>query len=79
MTRAKSREPVAGRRLSSPAQEAERIGVSQTLLLQACRDGVLPHRRLGRRVLIDPDEVDAFLSHTGVSLDAALARVAALD
>jgi excisionase family DNA binding protein len=76
---AKSREPAAGRRFNSPAQEAERLGVSETLILDLCRSGELPHRRLGRRVLLDPAEIDTFMARSGVSLDAALARANAME
>jgi excisionase family DNA binding protein len=56
------------------ADEAERLGVGETLLLEGVRAGLIPHRRLGRRVLLDPDEVDAYLARTGVTLDDAIAR-----
>jgi excisionase family DNA binding protein len=59
---------------SSVADEATRLGVGETTLLEGVRAGLIPHRRLGRRVLLKSAEVDAYLERTGVSLEDAVAR-----
>ena len=73
MGRRRARGAVEGaHRFHSPADEAARLGVSDTLILEACKTGSYPHRRLGRRVLIDPAEGDAYLATVGVSVAQAV-------
>ncbi|HTO48150.1 MAG TPA: hypothetical protein VML91_10960 [Burkholderiales bacterium] len=75
MAKPRRREAASARRYHSPDDEAARLGVSTTLILEACRSGAYPHRRLGaRRILIDPAEADAYLAATGASLDQAIQR-----
>ena len=70
-----ARQPNAHRQLRSVAQEAERIGVSPSWLYGEIRVHRFPHVRLGQRVLLDPNEVDLFLSRRTLSVDEALERV----
>jgi hypothetical protein len=78
MARRKHRTTPPARR-HGPDDEAARIGTSTTLTLEACREGRYPHTRLGRRILIDPVEADAFLAATGTPLEAAITRARELD
>jgi hypothetical protein len=61
-----------GRQYASVAEEAARLGVGETLLLEACRERRFPHRRLGRRILLLPDESDSYLEESGVTVEQAL-------
>jgi excisionase family DNA binding protein len=45
----------------SVAETAELLGVSRWLVQQAVRDGSLPSRRIGRRILIPAARLDAWL------------------
>lgn len=45
----------------SIAETAEFLGVSRWLVQQAVRDGSLPSRRIGRRILIPAARLDAWL------------------
>ncbi len=49
----------AHRKLRSVSKEAERLGVSKGWLYTEIREGRFPHVKLGSRVLLDPEEVDA--------------------
>lgn len=49
----------------TPKQAADKVGVSQNLIYLLCREGRLPHYRIGAdgrrgRILIDPADLDAF-------------------
>ena len=46
------------RRMFTVPEAAEVLRVSPTLLYRLCRDGDIPHRRLGARVLIPAGVVD---------------------
>ncbi|MEX2205495.1 MAG: hypothetical protein WEF50_04630 [Myxococcota bacterium] len=75
MTKPRSRAPIeSGHRYHSPAEEAARLGVSETLVLEGCRNGTLPHTRIGRRILLDPLAVDQVLAATAVTVDAAIKK-----
>lgn len=41
-------------------QAAERKGVSVDLIYDACKKWKLKHRKLGRKILIEPDDLDRF-------------------
>ena len=62
------------RRYASVSEEAERLGVGDTIILEAIRENRFPHRRFGRRILLLPSETDDYLSKSGVSVEDALAR-----
>ena len=55
----------AGRPALSINETAELLGVSAWLVKQAVRDGSLPCRRLGRRVLIPRALLDDWLNGDG--------------
>ena len=46
-------------RLSDAAAESKRVRISKAWLLKEAREGRLRHYRVGRRVLLDPRDVDA--------------------
>lgn len=77
MSRPRSRAPITARRWHGPDAEAARLGVSPSLILEGCRMGTYPHRRCGRRILIDPAEADAVLAATGISAEQAIAKTIA--
>jgi excisionase family DNA binding protein len=61
----------------SVAETAELLGVSRWLVQQAVRDGSLPSRRIGRRILIPVARLEAWLqgeSAPAGSADAAGTR-----
>ena len=62
------------RKLRSVAQEAERLGLSLSYLYGEIRASRFPHIKLGSRVLLDPAEVDAFLSLREVGVEEALSH-----
>ena len=79
MRRRRERTPPEGvTSYQSPDITAKVLGVSATLVFEGCRAGWFPHRRLGRRILIDPQEVAAYLARTGVSLEQAVQRTVEL-
>jgi len=57
MDRDKSREPLVWR----PQQVADALGTSVAAVRRMVRDGLLPARRLGRRVIVLPEELRAWL------------------
>jgi len=57
MDRDKSREPLVWR----PQQVADALGTSVAAVRRLIRDGLLPARRLGRRVIVLPEELKAWL------------------
>jgi excisionase family DNA binding protein len=44
---------------------ARRLGVSTWRLHQLAREGIVPVVRLGRRVMIDPEALEAFIARGG--------------
>ena len=66
----------APRHFCGVAEEAGRLGVSQSWLYTEIRSGRFPHKRLGARVLLDPIESDEFLERQAVGVEDALARAA---
>ena len=67
-------KPEAPRKLRSVAEEAERLGLSVSYLYGEIRASRFPHIKLGTRVLLDPAEVDAFLSLREVGVQEALSH-----
>ena len=51
------------RRAWSVAEVSERLGVSRNFLLAHIRDGLLRARKLGRRVIILNEDLDAYLNN----------------
>ena len=47
---------------------AEFYDCSTYRVYQMCREGLIPHFRLGRRVLFDPDKTQQFRDNGGKSL-----------
>ena len=76
-SRKKSRRAnaVNARRYASVAEEADRLGVGETLLLEAVRERRFPFRKFGKRILLIPQESDEYLAKSGVSVAEALERV----
>ena len=61
--------------LLSVREASSRLGISVFTLRMWLRQGRLPHIRLGRRVLLRPDDVDAFvLEHLVAPTPAAERR-----
>jgi len=55
-------------RLAVSAREvAEMLGVSERLVFQLTKDGTLPHKRLGARVIYPIDGLRRFLNETDAS------------
>jgi excisionase family DNA binding protein len=52
---------VTKKKALSVREAAEALGVSERLVRTAIDDGVLPALRLGRRILIPMDAIDAWL------------------
>ncbi len=73
-TQAEQSPAKAPRQLRSVASEAKRLGVSKGWLYGEVRAGRFPHVRLGNRVLLDPADVDNFLTQRSVSVEQALER-----
>jgi excisionase family DNA binding protein len=44
----------------SPEETAEALGVSLSSIYRGVRDGRIPHRRLGRRIILNPAAVEAW-------------------
>ena len=65
------------RELRTVAQEAARLGVSKGYLYTEVKARRFPHVRLGTRVLLDPQEVDAFLAARSVGVEEALRQAEA--
>jgi hypothetical protein len=60
------------------ATQAASLGVKERMLRSQVARGLIPHRRLGGRIIFLADEVSAFLrALPGVSAEQALANVAA--
>jgi excisionase family DNA binding protein len=48
-------------KLISITEGATRLGISKFTLRSWVRQGIIPHVRLGRRVLLDPRDLDHFI------------------
>jgi excisionase family DNA binding protein len=60
---AKVKDPAAAPRAAfSPAEIAERLGLSEAAVLRACRSGVIRSVRIGRRILIPASEPQRLLA-----------------
>ena len=57
--------------LHSVAEEARRLHVSKGWLYGEIRASRFPHVKLGSRVLLDPEQVDAFLTQQEVGVEEA--------
>ena len=57
---------------ASVEAEAERTGLSKSLIYTLVREGRFPHARCGGRILLDPRQTDQFLEATSVSPEQAL-------
>jgi hypothetical protein len=58
--------------------EAARLGMTEKTLRAQVARGLIPHRRLGGRIVFLADEVDTYLRQLpGVTAEEALANVAA--
>lgn len=44
-------------RFLSPDQVAKRLGIHVDTVRRLCREGEIPHRKIGRRIYIHPDAV----------------------
>jgi excisionase family DNA binding protein len=68
---------IAERTTLTVAETAELLGISRWLVQQAVRNGSLPSRRVGRRILIPRIRLDAWLAgQDGVPDSAALSEQA---
>ena len=56
-----SGDTVDSRPVLSVAEAAELLGVSEWLVLQQVRLGVLPHKRCGRRIVLSRQKLMAWL------------------
>jgi excisionase family DNA binding protein len=54
------------RPLMGIAEGAMRLGISKFTLRSWIRQGIIPHIRLGRRVLLDPRDLDRFIQASRV-------------
>lgn len=64
--------------LQDVAGEARELGITEKQLRSQIARGLIPHRRLGGRIVFLRDEVAAFLSKLpGVSVEQALENIAA--
>ena len=54
-------------RLLTASELADQIGISKFRLYELCREGAIPHIRLGRSVRFDPHTVLAWLHGGGTS------------
>ena len=64
--------------LRDVAHQAAELGVTEKALRAQVARGVIPHQRLGSRVVFLADEVSAYLRCLpGVSIDEALSNIAA--
>ena len=64
--------------LRDVAHQARELGITEKCLRAQVARGLIPHRRLGSRVVFLADEVSAYLRRLpGVSADEALANLAA--
>lgn len=52
---------------------AERLGISGFTIRMMVRERRIPHLRIGRRVLFDPRDIDAFLASSRVPAEPAAA------
>jgi len=55
-----------GRLGISPEEFAEAINIGRTLVYQALQHGEIPHRRIGRRIIIPLVALDAFFNDTAL-------------
>lgn len=58
---------VEERRLMTAPEAAEQLRVSTWRLYELCREGLLPHVRLGRSVRVDPGALDRFIASGGTT------------
>jgi excisionase family DNA binding protein len=47
------------RLMATVAETADALGISEASVRRLCRDGQLPHRRYGRRLLIPKQAIEA--------------------
>lgn len=64
-------------RLISIAEGATRLGISRFTLRSWIRLGVIPHVRLGRRILLAPIDIENFIATNRVEARAAAMAAAA--
>lgn len=66
------RTALESRRTMLTAQEAaERLRISAWRCYELCREGHIPHIRLGRSVRIDPGALETFIANGGTAADDA--------
>lgn len=53
-------EPWKESQTMNVAQAAERLGVSKETVYRLCREGILPHTRVGTRITISPDQLKEY-------------------
>ncbi len=53
---------------------AERFGISKALVWRLCRQGVLPHVRLGRKVMFSPSMLEDWIAAGGQALPGGWRR-----
>jgi len=52
------------------------LDIREDRVYQLCREGILPHCRLGRQIRIDPEELEAFIKNGGKALPGGWKREA---
>ncbi len=52
----------------SVAEVAKQLGVSKETIYAACRDGRLPHTRIGRRIVITPEQLQKYRQSAEIKL-----------
>lgn len=54
-----------------------RTGMSKWQVYEYCRLGIFPHVRIGKRVLFDPDQIEAWIANGGQALPGGWRRESA--
>ena len=72
-------DPDQPRPILTVSEAAQLLGVSRWLVLQQVNAGALPHRRLGRRILLSRRQVLAWIDNASADIPVDSTKAVAAD